>query len=450
MAFVFAVVVVAGGVALDHGLGGRAPGSAPSSSTDSGAWLCPHGGGAGWQGRLYLANPGSDPSTVRVTAMSGKSSSTVRTVTVDPGTTTAVTVPATAKEASTYVEYFGGWIAAGWLTTTSTPQGTGVGAEPCAPATDATTWYTANGSTPKGAGANLIIMNPYGVNAIFDVVLFATDRAPVHESSLTDVVLKPHRSMVVPIQTILPLEAAVGSEIDVHAGRVGVSSVNTSVQNGIGAVLGSTSVVSSVDLPLLGGNGQRSLSVTVPGTEGVRFDGSNLGETASQPAGGLSDVAQDPQTAQAYDVATSGASALRLVEQQGSNGSFVASVVSVGEGSDIAATAGAAPGSTWVVLPTVAGDPAKPGLVITNPGTSAATVTLHALTSDGPNDVTLDVSAGSSVAAPAAFLTADETAGILVTATTGQVIAAGASESLGIKGVAGYAIAVGVAVPNPL
>ena len=449
MAFVFAAVVVAGGVAIDHGLGVRAPAAAPSSSTHSGAWLCPHGGGAGWEGRLYLANPGADPSTVRVTAMSGKSSSIVGTVTVDPGTTTEVTVPATAQEASTYVEYFGGWVAAGWLTITSTPVGTGVGAEPCAPATDATTWYTANGSTPKGAGANLIIMNPYGVNAIFDVVLFATDRAPVHESNLTDVVLKPHRSMVVPIQTVLPLEAAVGSEIDVHAGRVGVASVDTSVQNGVGAVLGSTSPSSSLTVPLLSGNGQRSLSVLVPGTNGIRFDGSTLGESGSQPSGGLSAVAQGSQTTQAYTVATSGASALRLVEQQGSAGAFVASVDSIGEGTDLAATAGAVAGSRWVVLPTVAGDPAKPGLVITNPGADVATVSLHLLTTAGPSDVTLVVSAGSSVAAPAAFLAADETAGVLVTATTGQVIAAGASESLGMKGVAGYAIAVGLAVPPP-
>jgi len=448
IAFVFAAVVVVGGVAIDHGLGVRVPAAAPSSSTDSGAWLCPHGGGARWEGRLYLANPGPDPSTVRVTAMSLKTSSAVGTVTVDPGTTMEVTVPAAAKEASTYVEYFGGWVAAGWLTITSTPGGTGVGAEPCAPATDATTWYTANGGTPKGAGANLIIMNPYGVNAIFDVVLFSTDRAPVHESNLTDVVLKPHRSMVVPIQTVLPLEAAVGSEIDVHAGRVGVASVDTSVQNGVGAVLGSTSPTSSLTVPLLAGNGQRSLSVMVPGTDGIRFDGSTLGESVSHPSVGLSAVAQGPQTTQAYTVATSGASALRLVEQ-GSTGSFVASVDSVGEGSDLAVTAGAVAGSTWVVLPTVAGDPAKPGLVITNPGAEAATVSLHVLTAAGPNDVTLDVSAGSSVAAPAGFLATDEAAGILVTATTGQVIATGASESLGMKGVAGYAIAVGLAVPNP-
>lgn len=450
IAFVFAAIVVVGGAAIDHGLGVRAPAAAPSSRTDSGAWLCPHGGGAGWEGRLYLANPGPDPSTVRVTAMSLRSSSAVRTVTVDPGTTTEVTVPATAKEASTYVEYFGGWVAAGWLTVASSPEGTGVGAEPCAAATDASTWYTANGSTPKGAGANVIIMNPYGVNAIFDVVLFATDRAPVHETNLTDVVLKPHRSMVVPIQAVLPLEAAVGSEIDVHAGRVGVASVDTSVQNGVGAVLGSTSPMSSLTVPLLAGTGQRSLSVMVPGTDGIRFDGSTLGESASQPSGGLSDVAQDPQTTQAYTVATSGASALRLVEQLGSTGSFVASVDSVGEGSDLAVTAGAVAGSTWVVLPTVAGDPAKPGLVITNPGAEAATVSLHVLTADGPSDVTLDVSAGSSVAAPTAFLAADDAAGILVTATTGRVIAAGASESLGMQGVAGYAIAIGLAVPNPL
>ncbi len=451
VALVFVAAVVAGGVGLDRGLGVRLPAPAPGSGTDSGAdsgaWLCPHGGGPGWEGRLYLANPGTRTSTVRVSTMTQKSSAPVRTVTVDPGTTTRVIVSASAREASTYVEYFGGWVAAGWLTVTATPQGTGVGAEPCAPATDASTWYTANGSTPKGAKATIVIMNPYGANAIFDVVLYAADRAPIHESALTDVVLKPHRSMFVPIQTLLPLEPAVGSEIDVHAGRIGVAAVDSSIQNGVGAVLGTTTQVSSLTIPLLGGSGQRSLSVIVPGAAGARFDGTNLGETASQPAGGLSGVAQDPQTSQSYAVATSGASGLRLAAQVGSTGTFVSAVASMGQGSDFAATGGAPPAAKWVVLPTVAGDPSKPGLVITNPGTSPASVTLHALSASGPTDVTLPISAGSSVSVPVGFLTAAGDVGILVTATTGQVVAAGASESLGTKGVAGYAIAVGVPVP---
>jgi hypothetical protein len=393
-----------------------------------------------------VANPGSVPSTIRVSALSAKGSSTVGTMTVDPGTTTAVTVPATAEEASTYVEYFGGWVAAGWLTVSSASQGTGVGAEPCAPATDSRTWYTANGSTPKGAGANVIIMNPYGANAIFDVVLFAADRAAVRQSD--DVVLKPHRSMVVSIQDVFPLEAAVGSEIDVHAGRVGVASVDTSAQNGVGAVLGSDSPVSSLTVPLLAGSGQRSVSVTVPGTDGIRFDGTDLAANVTHPPG-LSDAPQDPETAQSYPVTTAGASGLRLVGQQGSAGSFVASVSSLGEGTDFASTGGApAAGPAWIVLPTVAGDPSEPGLVITDPGTEGATVTLHVLAADGPDDVTIKVAAGSSVDVPAEFLAADETAGVLVTSTGGAVIAAGASESLGMHGIAGYAIAVGIAVPN--
>jgi hypothetical protein len=446
VAFAFVAFVVAGGLAIDHGLGIRAPAATPASTTDSGAWLCPHSGGQGWEGRLYLANPGSAPSTVRVSALSAKGSSAVGTMTVDPGTTTEVTVPATAREASTYVEYFGGWIAAGWLTVSSASQGTGVAAEPCAPSTDSRTWYTANGSTPKGAGADVIIMNPYGANAIFDVVLFAADRAPVRQS---DVQLKPHRSMIVSIQDVFPLEPAVGSEIDVHAGRVGVASVDTSAQNGVGSVLGSTSPVSSLTTPLLGGSGQRSVSVTAPGTEGIRFDGTDLAANVTHPPG-LSDAPQDPQTAQSYPVTTAGASGLRLVGQQGTGGSFVASVSSLGEGTDFASTGGApAAGPAWIVLPTVAGDPSKPGLVITDPGTEGATVTLHVLAADGPNDVTIDVAAGSSVDVPAAFLSADETAGILVTSTGGAVIPAGASESLGMHGIAGYAIAVGIPLPNP-
>ncbi|MEP7059866.1 MAG: DUF5719 family protein [Actinomycetota bacterium] len=448
VAFVFAAAVVAGGLGLDHGLGVRAQDAPLAGGTNSGAWLCPHGGGAGWQGRIYLANPGTERSSVRITALTGKNAAAVQTVNVDPGTTSEVEVPATEKEASTYVEYFGGWVAAGWLTVAPDSSGNGVGAEPCAPATDARSWFTANGGTPKGATANLIIMNPYGVNAIFDVVLFAADRAPVHQGDLTDLVLKSHRSMVVPIASILPLEAAVGSEIDVHAGRVGVAAVDTSVSDGVGAVLGGTSLTPSITIPALAGNGQRSLSLTVPSADGVHLDGSNLSEGATRAVPELSNVTQDGQTSQAYNVVTSGAAGLRVLPQQGSTGAFVASLQSTGEGSDLGATGGAPPASRWVVLPTVAGDPATPGLVITNPGAEAATATLHALTAGGPSDVTVSVPAASSAAAPVAFLSAAEASGVLITTTGADVIAAGASQSLGQNGIAGYAMAVGIAVPD--
>jgi hypothetical protein len=85
LAVIVLAVVIGGGFALQRGLGPRVPEAAGSGTARSGAWFCPHGGGAKeWKATLYLANPGVDPVTARVTSL----------VTKKPGTTQGVTVPA--------------------------------------------------------------------------------------------------------------------------------------------------------------------------------------------------------------------------------------------------------------------------------------------------------------------------------------------------------------------
>jgi len=120
-------------------------------------------------------------------------------------------------------------------------------------------------------------------------------------------------------------------------------------------------------------------------------------------------------------------------------------------GNDDAATGGAvAPAADWVVLPATAGEPAKPGLVLVNPGTASVTVTLHALAAAGrtpPGDVTLTIAAGSVTQAPAAFLDDVLDGAVQVRSAGGDVVAMAASTSLGVKGLATYALSMGAVVP---
>src|SRR6266511_5792950 len=82
----------------------------------SGAWYCPHGGGpAGWSANLSITNPGDREVAVRVRDMTKKGSADPRDLTVPPRTRISVNVPSYHREASTEVEYFGGWVAAGWV-----------------------------------------------------------------------------------------------------------------------------------------------------------------------------------------------------------------------------------------------------------------------------------------------------------------------------------------------
>jgi hypothetical protein len=102
------------------------------------------------------------------------------------------------------------------------------------------------------------------------------------------------------------------------------------------------------------------------------------------------------------------------------------------------------------VTPTVACDPNVPGLVVVDPGTAPATVTLHALPNgEGPTprDVTFQVAPGRAASAPARFLSVDPSAAVLVTASAGAILASGASSSCGKEGLAGFAVAGGVPVP---
>jgi hypothetical protein len=89
------VVVVGGGFALQRGVGPRTPPQAPPSTTSSGAWFCPHGGGPKqWKATLFLANPGDGAVAVRVTSISAGKPRKPRAVTVPPQATVSVPIPA--------------------------------------------------------------------------------------------------------------------------------------------------------------------------------------------------------------------------------------------------------------------------------------------------------------------------------------------------------------------
>jgi hypothetical protein len=130
----------------------------------------------------------------------------------------------------------------------------------------------------------------------------------------------------------------------------------------------------------------------------------------------------------------------------------VVALRTLGVSADQGSTTGAsAPASAWVVLPSIAGTPAHPGLILTNPGDVPAVVKLSLLASSPgivPPPVTVTVPPGRAVAGPKLFVTAKPLAAILVTAESGTLVAAAASYSLGQDGNATYAVSLGVPVPE--
>lgn len=444
------VVVVGGGFALQRGVGVRVPGQAPAGTSVSGAWFCPHGGGPKeWKATLFLANPGEAPVAVRVTSISAKKPGKPESVTVPPQTTVSVPVPAEGREASAYVEYFDGWVAASWVTQGGGGE-IGVGAEPCAPATSPT-WFAPDGTTEQGEDAYLVVMNPFAVDAVFDVVLLTPKRAPIRSTELTDRVLRPGKSLAVRLNAFDEGDPAVGAEVNVSLGRVAVSSLGITRDGGIRSVIGTVQTGPQAFLPLGGGAGQSTMDLMVPGEGQVGFGATLLSGGAPVPAGGLAEASQNPASARPYPVTFSGPSSVDVVAQ--GDGSFAATLRSIGVGNDAGATGGAAaPASDWVVLPAIAGEPARPRIVLVNPGNTSVTVTLHALVSqsDAPTaDATMTIPAGSVGQVPAGFLEGLHDSAIEIRSSGGDILALAASTSLGVKGLSTYALALGVAIPNP-
>jgi hypothetical protein len=444
------VVVVGGGFALQRGVGVRTPEEAPAGTSASGAWFCPHGGGLKeWKATLFLANPGDAPVAARVTSISAKKPGDAESVTVPPQATVSVPVPAKGREASAYVEYFDGWVAASWVTQGGGGE-IGVGAEPCAPATSPK-WFAPDGTTEQGEDAYLVVMNPFAVDAVFDVVLLTPKRAPIRSTELTDRVLRPGKSLAFRLNAFDEGDPAVGAEVNVSLGRVAVSSLGITRDGGIRSVIGTLQTGPQAYLPMGGGAGQSTMDLMVPGEDQVNFGATLLSGGAPVPAGGLTEAGQNPASARPYPVTFSGPSSVDVVAQ--SDGSFAASLRSVGVGNDDGATGGApAPASDWVVLPAIAGEPARPRIVLVNPGNTSVAVTLHALVSEGEAptaDATMTIPAGSVGQVPPGFLEGLHDSAVEIRSSGGDIFALAASTSLGVKGLSTYALALGVAIPNP-
>ena len=456
MTVVVAGSVVVGAFLLDR-LGVRDPAEAAPATAISGTWHCPHGGGEAYEGTVFLANPGDTEVTARVTELDAEAAGGSSEVLVPPGSQVEVEVAASARSSATFVETFGGWVAAGWMI-----RGAGgeadIGAEPCAPEARRD-WVSAAPTTAEGDDAFLVVMNPFDTDAVFDVALFTADRAPVRHAELTDVTVPSRRSTAIRLNRYAQGEEGLGVSIEVSSGRVAASTLVVSRGRGIGSVLASAAPGERQVLLTATGTGRSVLAVTIPTVpSGQGAASGQLGSTFAatlrsldppQPAGGLAEQAQEPESAAAYPVTTSGPSAVDLVVRDGAP--LVAAIRTAGVGRDVAATAGSAmPAASWVITPTVAGDPARAGLLLLNPGDSQADVTVTSIPTGGDavSETVVSVAPGSVGVLPPEFLEDIGSASLLVTADGSPVVALGASTSLGNDGLSLFGLAAGVPRPS--
>ncbi len=449
-ALLILALVAGGGVYLQMAVGPRAAAALGRGVAPSGGWFCPHGGGpSGWLVKLSVANPGSGPVRVRVQDFGAGRPSSPAFYTVGPDSELQIPAAADGRGRASIVEYFGGWVAAGWVARGGGGDA-GVAAEPCLPQAGRS-WLLPDGTTERGQDAYVVVMNPFAADAVFTMTLFTERRAPIEPKVWSDYVLPAYRSVAFHLNTEALGERTVSAEVDVKIGRVAAASLGISSAGGIRSAVGLLGPPSGrVILPGGTDQGRTDLVVMNPGVAKADFGATLLGRDAEQVVGGLEQVAQSGSSAMTYPASTRGPSTIDL-RVAGTIG--VAAVRrTYGINSDQGSTGGvSAPGGAWVVLPATAGPPFNPGVVLSNPGGDPARVTLSFLSPSGtaqpPAPIVVSVPAGRTVEVPRAFVDAEPTGAVLAVASEGTFVPAAASYSLGKLGLAGYAVAVGVPIP---
>ena len=450
IAAILVLVLMVGGAAYaDREVEPEAFGPGADGPASSGMWMCPHGGGPeGWEVFLQIANPGDAPASVRVTTLGSERPSEPETLEVGPGEFVRVPVEAQGRGRASAVEWFGEWVAVGWLAHAGGGEG-GVAVEPCAPAAGST-WLLPDGTSEvEGDDDFVVVMNPFARQAVFSLALLSERQEPVRHSDLTDVALKPFRSAAFDLNDVVLGERTVSTLLEVSVGRVAAATLGVSDAGGIRAALGYLGEPTA-PFTFPGGEdaGRTELAVMNVGGGGgagrVTLAGGIVGADGELPFAGLADTSMPSGSARTFPATTAGTTAITL----NPSGSGVAAVRrTFGVASDQAAVTAGVAAPSWIVLPAVAGSPNTPGLVLSNPGSEPAVVTLRFLSPGPAEEVNVTVAPGTTVQAPQAFVRSGPEAAVVATASSGTFIAAAASYSFGAEGVAAYAVALGIPVP---
>lgn len=447
VAILVLVLMVGGAAYTDREVEPKPFGPGANGPARSGVWLCPHGGGPeGWEVVLQIANPGEETASIRVRTLGTERASEPQTLQVEPGAFVRVPVEAVGRGRASMVEWFGEWVAVGWLAHAGGGEG-GVAAEPCAPEAGSS-WLLPDGTSEvKQDNDFVVVMNPFERQAVFSLVLLSERQEPVRHGDLTDVVLRPFRSAAFKLNDVVLGERTVSTSVEVSVGRVAAATFGVSASGGIRSALGYLGVPSGpLTFPSGDDAGRTELVVMSEGDEEgdggrVSLAGDIVGAEGGQPFAGLADATMPGAAARTFPATTSGTTSVTFT----ASGSGVAAVRrTFGVASDQAGVTGAAPTQAWIVLPAVAGSPSAPGLVLANPGTEPAVVTLRYLSPGPADEVTVTVAPGTTLQAPQAFVRLAPDVAVVAVATSGTFVAAAASYSLGREGIATYAVALGV------
>ena len=251
--FVLVVVLVAGGlvdrrsrrveVPEASAISSQVPVAAPASARSS-AFYCPGAPVSGTpqgDGSVVVSNAGARRLSGTVTVFPDKGES--RRVPIDVGPAGRASVKlsdlALAQYASAVVELDGGDAVA--EVTATGPLGDSVA--PCT-SSASSTWYFADGATTKDASDVLLALNPFPDDAVVDIV-FSTEEGIVSPQALTGISVRGQAMTSVKVGDFVQRREAVSVSLIARTGRLVVGRVQsfdgTSNRKGISVALGAAS-----------------------------------------------------------------------------------------------------------------------------------------------------------------------------------------------------------------
>ena len=429
-----AVVVGGGGLLLETWLGPRGFVPAGAERALTGAWFCPHGGGEGWRAWIALANPTRDDAEIMVTTYSeGVPPAEART-TLAPGLESFVEVPAVRMATGSVVEFFGAASSAGMVV--ARPEG-GVAAEPCS-ARAGKRWYLAEGTSERGQQAWLVVLNPYAIDATFEVIL--TGKEPIAQAGeLRGVLLPARQAAAVELNRFALGRKALAATVRASAGKVVVAGLGMG-ESGIRSVIASAAPARSWYLPGAADDGPSVVNVLAPDRDAPL--GATIQGAESQSDAGLGDVSVPAGLAESFEI---------LALQSGvavatkGTGAFVAGRrLSLSTAADQGATAGAPRGARgWIAAPALGPDGGQSLLILQNVGLEPVAARVSLLTEEGrtepPDLASLTVEPGLTRVVDLSVASGGRPVTAVVRSKEGTLVVAQASISS-----AGYAIAMGV------
>lgn len=441
-------LVMVGGVALDRGIGARAapggPVAGPAGST--GAAFCPHGGGDGWTAWVDVANPGRRAVRIRLSTF-GPRGVLARSGFVLPAMAEALReVPATDPGASTEVEYFGGWVAASAVVRSdgSPPS---VAAERCAGGPSGR-WFLPDTGTGTGQTSYLVLMNPFPQDAAFDVVLQTDRRLPIRPAPLTPYVLPAGTSAALKVNDFVvqgPDEALVTAQVRIRIGRVVAGSLGLS-SAGVRAETGVAAPSTRWLLPGAGSAGTSTLQLQDAASRGADLSVIAQGSSGQSVVSAAGGTTIGPAMVRQEEL-EAGTGPVGIEVRSTNREPIVAARRLTGQHGDVASVGGVSgTARRWLVLPTAPPTGSSRFLILMNPQQDPAALGVRLLGERG------EIPAGSLAAitvpggrqAVYELPAAAGSAAVLVTATSGTVVAAEASLS-GAGG--GYAATAGIPIP---